>query len=53
VRFVLSALQTFSADFADHARHGACDACASPGELPLPMHSRGGADRRQGIGSAS
>ena len=33
---ILSALQAFGADFADHARHGACSACARPAELPLP-----------------
>ena len=36
VRFVLSALRTFSDEFADHARHGRCDACERPAELPLP-----------------
>jgi NADH:ubiquinone oxidoreductase subunit F (NADH-binding) len=36
VGFVLSALETFSATFADHARHGGCDGCARPAELPLP-----------------
>jgi NADH:ubiquinone oxidoreductase subunit F (NADH-binding) len=40
VRFVLSALETFPADFADHARHGGCDGCARPPELPLPVRSR-------------
>jgi NADH:ubiquinone oxidoreductase subunit F (NADH-binding) len=35
VRFILSALQVFAAEFADHARHGPCDACAYPAELPL------------------
>ena len=29
------AVQTFAADFAEHARHGPCDACARPPELPL------------------
>ncbi len=33
---ILSALETFQAEFADHARHGPCDACSRPGELPLP-----------------
>lgn len=37
VRFILSALETFAADFDDHARHGRCDACLLPGELPLPV----------------
>ena len=31
VNFIISALETFAADFADHARHGRCDACARPG----------------------
>lgn len=35
VRIVLSALETFGPELADHARHGPCDACLSPGELPL------------------
>lgn len=33
---VLSALQAFGPELADHARHGPCEACARPGELPLP-----------------
>jgi NADH:ubiquinone oxidoreductase subunit F (NADH-binding) len=33
---ILSALHSFQAEFADHARHGLCEACARPGELPLP-----------------
>ena len=36
VRVLLSALDTFAAEFADHARHGPCEACAAAGELPLP-----------------
>jgi NADH:ubiquinone oxidoreductase subunit F (NADH-binding) len=36
VRFLVSALDVFAQDFADHARHGVCDACRRPGELPLP-----------------
>jgi NADH:ubiquinone oxidoreductase subunit F (NADH-binding) len=35
VNFILGALDTFAADFADHARHGPCDGCSRPGELPL------------------
>ncbi len=38
VRFLVSALEVFAEDFADHARHGVCDACRRPGELPLPVH---------------
>jgi len=41
VRFILSALETFAADFADHARHGQCDDCTRAAELPLPVSSRG------------
>jgi NADH:ubiquinone oxidoreductase subunit F (NADH-binding) len=37
-RFVTSALDTFAPEFADHARHGPCEGCARPGELPLPVH---------------
>lgn len=36
VRLTVSALEVFAADFADHAKHGICDACARPSELPLP-----------------
>jgi NADH:ubiquinone oxidoreductase subunit F (NADH-binding) len=38
-RFVHSSLQTFAPEFADHARHGRCEACARPAELPLPVHA--------------
>jgi NADH:ubiquinone oxidoreductase subunit F (NADH-binding) len=37
VRFILSSLQTFADEFADHARHGPCDACERVVELPLPV----------------
>jgi NADH:ubiquinone oxidoreductase subunit F (NADH-binding) len=37
VNLILSALEVFQAEFADHARHGPCDACARPAELPLPV----------------
>jgi NADH:ubiquinone oxidoreductase subunit F (NADH-binding) len=36
LKAILSALRTFQAEFADHARHGLCEACSRPGELPLP-----------------
>jgi NADH:ubiquinone oxidoreductase subunit F (NADH-binding) len=36
VNFILSSLETFAPEFADHARHGPCDACGQPSELPLP-----------------
>ena len=38
--FALSALDEFAAEFADHARHGPCDACTRPAELPLPLPAR-------------
>jgi len=38
VRFVTSALDAFGPEFADHARHGPCEGCARPSELPLPVH---------------
>ncbi len=37
---VISALGTFSAEFADHARHGPCEACGRKAELPLPRYPR-------------
>jgi NADH:ubiquinone oxidoreductase subunit F (NADH-binding) len=40
VNFITSALDTFAAEFADHARHGPCDACGRPGELPLLRRGR-------------
>jgi NADH:ubiquinone oxidoreductase subunit F (NADH-binding) len=36
VKLILSALETFSAEFADHARHGPCDGCARQPEMPMP-----------------
>jgi NADH:ubiquinone oxidoreductase subunit F (NADH-binding) len=40
VRFAMSAVEVFAEEFADHARHGACEACARPSELPLPIRAR-------------
>ncbi len=40
VRFAMSAMEVFAEELADHARHGACDACARPSELPLPVRAR-------------
>jgi NADH:ubiquinone oxidoreductase subunit F (NADH-binding) len=37
VRLIVSAMEVFAAEFADHARHGVCEACHRPGELPLPV----------------
>ena len=39
-RFVMSAIDTFAPELADHARHGPCERCAHPAELPLPLHTR-------------
>jgi NADH:ubiquinone oxidoreductase subunit F (NADH-binding) len=39
-RFATSALDVFAEEFADHARHGACEACARPSQMPLPMRAR-------------
>jgi NADH:ubiquinone oxidoreductase subunit F (NADH-binding) len=36
-RFAISALDVFAEEFADHARHGACDTCMRRPELPLPV----------------
>jgi NADH:ubiquinone oxidoreductase subunit F (NADH-binding) len=36
VNVLLSALEAFRAEFADHARHGPCELCGRDGELPLP-----------------
>ncbi len=38
VNLILSALGSFDAQFAEHARHGPCDHCARPPELPMPAH---------------
>lgn len=52
VNLILSALQAFETDFAEHARHGLCERCARPPELPLPARpvsqsaSRGALARR-------
>ncbi len=37
VNLILSALETFEAEFAEHARHGPCEGCARPPELPMPQ----------------
>jgi NADH:ubiquinone oxidoreductase subunit F (NADH-binding) len=49
VRFILSSLQTFVEEFADHARHGPCDACARHAELPLPFDARADVGRRREV----
>jgi NADH:ubiquinone oxidoreductase subunit F (NADH-binding) len=44
VRLIVSALEVFAAEFADHAKHGVCDACRRPAELPLPTATRRAAE---------
>ena len=34
---ILSALEAFPSEFAEHARRGPCQGCAAAGELPLPL----------------
>ena len=36
-RMVLTAIEAFGPEFADHARYGPCEGCLRPGELPLPV----------------
>jgi NADH:ubiquinone oxidoreductase subunit F (NADH-binding) len=36
VNLTLSALEVFRPEFAEHARHGPCEACSRSPELPLP-----------------
>ncbi|HSZ14661.1 MAG TPA: NADH-ubiquinone oxidoreductase-F iron-sulfur binding region domain-containing protein [Solirubrobacteraceae bacterium] len=47
LRPILSAVQVFQAEFADHARHGPCAACARPVELPLPERPVSDASNRE------
>lgn len=47
VRLVTSALGAFGPEFADHARHGHCEGCVRPGELPLPVHRPAGTPTRE------
>ncbi len=39
-RLVTSALDAFGPELADHARHGPCEDCARPAQLPLPADGR-------------
>lgn len=43
---VLSAVEAFAPEFADHARHGRCEACARTPELPLPARAPSDATAR-------
>ena len=42
VRLIVSAVRAFKTDFASHMRHGPCDRCSRPAELPLPGAGTGG-----------
>jgi NADH:ubiquinone oxidoreductase subunit F (NADH-binding) len=48
--FVMSALESFSPELDDHARHGPCEGCGREGELPLSFHPRPSASSREPIG---
>ena len=37
LNLTLSALEAFQSEFAEHARHGPCESCPRPPELPLPV----------------
>jgi NADH:ubiquinone oxidoreductase subunit F (NADH-binding) len=49
VKVILSAMDAFQAQFADHARHGPCDACPRPAELPLPDRPVPSGSQRTGL----
>ncbi len=48
LRFVASALQVFAEEWADHARHGACESCGGEPALPLPGAAPRRAERPEG-----
>jgi NADH:ubiquinone oxidoreductase subunit F (NADH-binding) len=50
VNVVLSAVEAFQTEFAQHARHGPCDACSRPAELPLPTRPLPPDSRRKALG---
>lgn len=52
VNFVLSSMEAFREEFADHVRHGACDACSRAPELPLPARPVSDAVLPKGRGGA-
>jgi NADH:ubiquinone oxidoreductase subunit F (NADH-binding) len=43
--FILSAAETFAGEFADHARHGRCEACDGAPQMPLGAGARQGPRR--------
>lgn len=52
-RLVASALDTFAPELADHARHGPCEGCARPSELPLPVRARVGPTTQKDVPAMS
>jgi NADH:ubiquinone oxidoreductase subunit F (NADH-binding) len=53
VKLILSALETFDAEFAEHARHGTCAACSLPAELPLPHRPQREYSAKKSLSSGS
>jgi NADH:ubiquinone oxidoreductase subunit F (NADH-binding) len=49
VKLILSALETFAGEFADHARHGPCRGCDGVPELPLPTGPASNARKRDAV----
>jgi NADH:ubiquinone oxidoreductase subunit F (NADH-binding) len=49
VNMIFSALEAFREDFSQHARHGACELCAQPPELPLPARPVSEEKLRRGL----
>jgi NADH:ubiquinone oxidoreductase subunit F (NADH-binding) len=47
VNLILSSLEAFASEFANHARHGPCESCARPSELALPVRPVDDRARRQ------
>ncbi len=47
LNLILSSLDAFQGEFADHARHGSCEGCARPAELPLPSQPVSEQTRRE------
>jgi NADH:ubiquinone oxidoreductase subunit F (NADH-binding) len=49
VNLILSSLEVFASEFADHVRHGACDGCTRAPELPLPLRPVSEASRQPSL----
>jgi NADH:ubiquinone oxidoreductase subunit F (NADH-binding) len=49
VNLILSSLEAFAPEFADHHRHGPCERCERPEELPLPAVPVSGAAPRKAL----